>query len=348
MIQIDGKRLGREYEPYVIAELSANHGGSIARAKASIFAAKNAGASAVKIQTYTPDTMTIDCDKEDFQIKSGLWEGYNLYKLYSEAYTPFEWHNDLFNYAREVGITLFSTPFDESAVDLLESLNTPAYKVASFELTDLPLIEYVAKKKKPILVSTGMGSAEEIAEALQAIKRCGNDQILLFHCISSYPAPTEESNLNNLKYLSNEFDVLVGLSDHSISNVAATAAIALGAVAIEKHFKLDEEDCGPDSSFSILPSEVSQLVEACSQAWLSLGTGFFTRSEVETSNAKFRRSLYFVKDLAVGDVVSKNDIRRIRPGFGLPPKFNDAVLGKRLLRSVQRGDPVRWECFKEE
>ena len=241
---VNNIELGESKKPYIIAELSANHGGSISRAKKSISEAAKCGVSAVKIQTYTPDTMTIKCDKQDFYVSDGLWSGRQLYDLYEEAYTPFEWHEDLFEHAKKVVITLFSTPFDEKAVDLLESLNTPAYKIASFEIIDLPLLEYVSSKQKPIFLSTGMASKDEIKEAVNTIRKISDNEILLFHCISSYPTPTEKSHLRNIYYLRNKFGVQVGLSDHTFSNLAAIVAIGMGAVAIEKHFKLDQEDCG--------------------------------------------------------------------------------------------------------
>ncbi|MFC4699933.1 pseudaminic acid synthase [Glaciecola siphonariae] len=345
MFTVNGQAIGKRLPPYIIAELSANHGGSIERAKASIQAAKAAGASAVKIQSYTPDTMTIDCDKPDFQIKSGLWKGSSLYSLYKQAYTPYEWHQELFTYAAQIGITLFSSPFDETAVDLLASLDAPAYKIASFELTDIPLIEYTAKQKRPMFMSTGMASLAEIAEAVQACKQQGNDEILLFHCISSYPAPTEESNLLNITAIAKEFDVELGLSDHTISNLAAIMSIGLGAVAVEKHFKLDDKDCGPDASFSLLPSQLSSLVQDCQQASLALGDGDFERTKAESDNSKFRRSLYFVKDLPEGAPITQDAVRRIRPGFGLAPKHLDKIMGQSLTKAVERGDPVTWDCF---
>lgn len=345
MFEINKRKIGCKFQPYIIAELSANHNGSIERAKDAIKAAKHAGASAVKIQTYTPDTMTINSYKSDFFIQDGPWKGRQLYELYKEAFTPFEWHEELFRYAANIGITLFSTPFDESAVDLLESLGTPAYKIASFELTDLPLIGYIAKKNKPILMSTGMGSLNEIREAVEVVKKFGNEQLLLFHCVSSYPAPTQQSRLSNIKLLSKEFDVEVGLSDHSISNIASTVAIALGAVAIEKHFKLNERSLGPDSNFSLVPDQFSALVKDCKQAWLAIGPQEFSRAEVEKNNMKFRRSLYFVKNLMKGSTVTKYDVRRIRPGHGLAPKFYDEIIGKTLKENVEIGDPVTWSCF---
>ena len=345
MLIIDKVKIGKNFAPYIIAELSANHGGSIERAKHTILAAKNAGASTVKMQTYTADTMTIDSNKEDFQIKDGLWKGYNLFKLYKEAYTPFEWHQELFTFAKNNGITIFSTPFDETAVDLLTELNAPAYKIASFELTDLPLIEYVAKQKKPMLMSTGMASLEEVSEAIECCKIQGNDQLLLFHCISSYPAAAEDSNLLNIKALQAEFNIEVGLSDHTTTNLASSLAISLGAVAIEKHFKLDNKDCGPDSSFSILPSEFKILIEDCNTAKSALGSAEFCRSISESANKVFRRSIYFIKDLKAGHTIVSDDIKRIRPGFGLEPKFFNKVVGKTLVSDVERGDAVSWENF---
>ena len=346
MISINGTNIGYNEKPYIIAELSANHGGSIERAKLSIKAAKSVGVSAVKMQTYTPDTMTIDCEKDDFKMKEGLWQGYSLYHLYKEAYTPYEWHAELFNFARKIGITLFSTPFDESAVDLLLDLNTPAFKIASFELTDLPLIKYAANKLKPMLMSTGMASMDEIAEAVQCCKNEGNHEILLFHCVSSYPARIQDSNLRNIISLANQFGVCVGLSDHTTSNLAASLAISMGAVAIEKHFKLDEKDCGPDSSFSILPNQLKRLVEDCNLSYDAMGSGEFSRSEVEISNKRFRRSLYFVKSMIQGQTITSDDVKRIRPGFGLEPKYLNEVLGKKMMTSVERGDPVKWDDIK--
>ena len=345
MFTIGSTTLSSDVKPFIIAEVSANHCGDIDRAKATIKAAHDAGASAVKIQSYTPDTMTIDSDKPDFQIKSGLWEGYSLYQLYKEAHTPFEWHQHLFDYATREGIILFSTPFDESAVDLLTNLNAPAFKIASFELTDLPLIEYTAKQGKPMLVSTGMSSINEVADTVRTIKEAGNDNILLFHCISSYPAPTDQSHLKNIQFLAKEFNVAVGLSDHTISNLASSLAIGLGAVAIEKHFKLDDNETGPDSCFSLNPSQVKSLVTDCNDAWLAIGSGHFDRADVEDVNKNFRRSLYFIRDLQPGDTITGEDIKRIRPGFGLEPKYFDDVLGRKVTVAVTRGDRVTWDII---
>ncbi|WP_412775784.1 pseudaminic acid synthase [Thalassospira lucentensis] len=347
MFKIEERFIGREFEPYVIAELSANHNGSFARAKESILAAKRAGAHAVKLQTYTADTMTIDCDRPEFMMKGGLWNGYNLYDLYREAHTPFEWHKGLFEYANEIGITIFSSPFDETAVDLLQSLNAPAYKIASFELTDHPLIECIAQAKKPLLMSTGMASEIEIGEAVEVARSCGVEQILLFHCISCYPAPTDQCNLKNILYLKREFNVEVGLSDHTLNNTAAIAAVALGAVAIEKHFTLSRAEKGPDSAFSLEPDELNSLIEHTEEAWLALGQSGFGRAGVENSNKAFRRSLYFVRDVKAGTQLTDKDVRRIRPGFGLEPKHYAAVIGKKVKCDVSRGEPVQWDVLDD-
>lgn len=348
MFKINNRKIGSDSEPYIIAELSANHNGSLERAKLSLKIAKECGVHAIKIQTYTADTMTIDCDKSDFIVQGGLWNGYKLYDLYNEAHTPFEWHSELYSYARELDITLFSTPFDETAVDLLESLNTPAYKIASFELTDLPLISYVAKKGKPILMSTGMASEEEISEALETARSSGCNSLLLFHCISSYPAPIEQANLNQILNLKNKFGVSVGLSDHTIGNTAAITAVALGACAIEKHFTISRNDKGPDSEFSAEPNELKELVNATRDAWSALGSKSFTRPSAESDSKVFRRSIYFVSDIKSGDKIKSTDIRRIRPGFGLPPKYFDTVIGKTVIKDVERGEAVTWEVLSND
>ena len=343
MIKINQRVISLSHEPYIIAELSANHNGSLERAKLSIKSAKESGAHAVKFQTYTPDTMTIDSDKPDFIIKGGLWDGYKLYDLYGEATTPFDWHKELFSYAADIGIDCFSTPFDESAFLLLEELQTPAYKIASFELTDLPLIKLVAKTGKPLLMSTGMATEEEIDEAIKMALDSGANDILIFHCISSYPAPIEQSNLKKIANLRSRFGVEVGLSDHTLGNTAATVSVALGASAIEKHFTLSRNEKGPDSEFSIEPKEFVELVKATKDAWLSLGNGDFSRAEVERSSFNLRRSVYFVRDLKSGQIITPEDIRRIRPGFGLAPKYFDYIIGKRILVDVTIGDPVTFE-----
>ena len=344
-MRIKDRVISTKTRPYIIAELSANHNGSLERAKKSILEAKKAGADAVKIQTYTADTMTIKSDKKDFLIKGGPWNGYKLYDLYQEAHTPYEWHEELFNYAKETGITIFSSPFDETAVDLLEKLETPAYKIASFELCDLPLIEYIARTKKPILMSTGMANLNEIEEALNILLNNDCENILLFHCISSYPAPLEESNLRNIQFLAKKYSIEVGLSDHTIGNTAAIAAIALGASAIEKHFTLSRQDVGPDSEFSIEPYELKELIKVTSMTHLSLGNDDFQRASIESKSKVFRRSLYFVNNLKKGDIVKPGDIRRIRPGYGLKPKFLNEIIGRKLSVDIEVGDRVDWDLF---
>ena len=343
---INDSCISLENSPFIIAELSANHNGSIERAIKSIKGAKEAGANAVKIQTYTPDTMTINSDKKDFLIKGGIWDGLNLYKLYEQAHTPYEWHKDLFEYAKEIGITLFSTPFDKTAVDLLESLESPAYKIASFELTDIPLIKLVAQTKKPILMSTGMASENEIEEAVIAARDSGCESLLLFHCISSYPATTEKSNINYIKKLRQKFNVEVGLSDHTLSNTAAISAIALGASAIEKHFTIDKST-GPDSQFSLNLEELKDLVKISKSAWLSLGNGENDRETSELENRKFRRSIYFIRDIKAGQIITYEDIKTIRPAYGLPPKFFEDIIGSKLIKDVEFGDPVKWDCIEK-
>ena len=343
MIEIDAIKIGENYPPYIVAELSANHNGSLNKAKKTILSAKQNGASAVKIQTYNADSMTINCKKEDFAIKGGLWDGYYLYDLYKEASTPYEWHEDLFKYAKEIGITIFSTPFDEKAVDLLEDLNTPAYKIASFELTDLPLIEYISKKKKPILISTGMGSEKEIKEAIETIRKQNCEQLLIFHCISSYPTPTELSNLKMINYLKKKYKTEVGLSDHTIDNISAIVATSIGASAIEKHFIIDRKEKGPDSEFSIEPDELKILVKDVNRAWKALGSSEFSRPNIEEKNLVFRRSLYFVEDLKANQIINHKHIKRIRPGFGINPKFYKEIIGKRVLKDIKRGERVSWD-----
>ncbi|MEC8009622.1 MAG: pseudaminic acid synthase [Pseudomonadota bacterium] len=345
-MKIANREIGDHASPFVIAEVSGNHNGSIKRAKEIILAAKNAGAHAVKLQTYNADTMTIDTDLPDFMIKGGLWGGYSLYDLYKEACTPFEWQAELFKYARSIGIIIFSSPFDETAIDLLESLEAPAYKIASFEFCDIPLIKYAARLGKPLLMSTGLASESDIGDALEAARSAGAQDILLFHCISSYPTPIEQSNLRNIQYLKSHFDVKVGLSDHTMGTTAAVASIALGAVAIEKHFTLSRQDKGPDSAFSLEPHELTDLVTQTADAWSALGNPGFNRADVEKSNLIFKRSIYFVEDLAEGAEITKTAIRRIRPGYGLAPKYFDELVGRKVSKAVRRGEPVSWDVLK--
>lgn len=346
-IQIEGRAIGPDHPPYIIAELSANHNGSIERAFETIDAAQRCGADAIKLQTYTADTMTIDCDAPDFMIKGGLWDGFKLYDLYKWAETPYEWHEALFAHARKRGITVFSTPFDETAVDLLESLNTPAYKIASFEVVDLPLIRYVASTGKPMIMSTGMASEDEIDEAVTTAREAGCKDLVLLHCISSYPAPMDQANLRQIPELAKRFDVLAGLSDHTMGTTASVASIALGACLIEKHFTLSRADKGPDSEFSLEPAELERLCTDTRDAYLALGRAGFERQQAEAGSKVFRRSLYFVKDLPAGHVIEPGDIRRIRPGMGLAPKWFDEVLGKALKVAVRSGTPASWDVVDD-
>ena len=346
--EINGRRIYSNKPPYIIAEVSANHNGSLQRALETIKAAKDSGVDAVKIQTYTPDTMTIDVSMDDFVIHEGLWKGRTLYGLYGEAYTPFEWHKELFEYAKAIGVTLFSSPFDESAVDLLQSLNAPAYKIASFELVDLPLIAYVAKTKKPMLMSTGMASIDEIREAVETAKANGCESLAIFHCISSYPAPLDQANVHAITKLRDEFGVQVGLSDHTLGNIASIVATSLGATVIEKHFTLSRSGGGVDSAFSLEPTEMKTLVQATRDAHAALGLGNKVRSDVEVQNKIFRRSLYFVSDIEQGEIITSEHVRRIRPGFGLAAKHYSDVIGSTCLQYARRGDRVTFKHFKKD
>ena len=332
--------------PYLICEISANHNGKIVRAIELLNAAAATGCDAIKIQTYTPDTMTIDHDSDDFIIKGGLWGGYKLYDLYKEGQTPFEWHQTLFDHAKTLGVELLSTPYDETATDLLDSLGVPAFKIASFELTDIPLIKYIAKKKKPLIISTGLGSLHEISSAIDAAQSVGNYEIILLHCISSYPAPVEQSNVRTVEHLASTFNAVSGLSDHTLSNSAAIASVALGGSVIEKHFTLNRDDGGPDAPFSLEPKEFSKLVVECNESWLSLGEVDYTLKEAEKNNKKYRRSIYFINNLVAGSIVSRQDVKIIRPGFGLAPIEIDQVVGRKLLVNVRKGMATSWEQFR--
>jgi len=342
---IDGRAIGGRYPPYVIAELSANHNGSLERALEAIDVAQRCGVDAIKLQTYTADTMTIDSDRSEFMIKGGLWDGYKLYDLYKWAETPYEWHQEIFDHARKRGVTLFSTPFDETAVDLLEELNAPAYKIASFEVVDLPLIRYVANTGKPMIISTGMASEREIEEAVTAAHEAGCQSLILLHCISSYPAPLEQANVRQIQRLAERFGVMVGLSDHTMGTIVSVTAVAMGACLIEKHFTLSRSDKGPDSEFSLEPKEMENLCRDAKDAWLALGEEGFERQKAEEHSKVFRRSIYFVKDLPAGHVIEAEDIRRIRPGNGLGPKNYEKILGKKLIKAVKNGTPTSWELF---
>jgi N-acetylneuraminate synthase len=345
LINIDGRKIGMDYSPYIIAEMSANHNGNIDNAYKIIDMAKACEADAIKLQTYRPDTITMDINTPEFMIEGGLWDGRSLYELYEEAFMPWEWHRPLFDYAQKLNITIFSSPFDNTAVDLLEDLNTPAYKIASFEAIDLPLIKYVAQTGKPMIISTGMADAEEIQEAIEAAKEGGCKELAILHCVSGYPAPAGDYNLRTLVDMQQKFDLVTGLSDHTINNTTAIASVALGASIIEKHVTLDRNGGGPDDSFSLELKELRALCTSARIAWESLGKVDYGTKSSELGNVKFRRSLYFVKDIKAGEVVTAECIRSIRPGYGLAPKYLKKILGKIIKMDAKRGDPVQFDLF---
>ncbi|MBJ26640.1 MAG: pseudaminic acid synthase [Alphaproteobacteria bacterium] len=345
-MEIAGHPIGSSHPPFIIAELSANHNGSLNRAKETMAAAKESGAHAVKLQTYTPDTMTIDHDGPGFKIEKGLWSGKTLYNLYQEAYTPWEWHEELYAYGQQLGIIVFSTPFDETALKFLERLGNPVYKIASFELIDLPLIKKCATLKKPMIMSTGMANLKEIAEAVNVARESGASEIALLHCTSGYPTPPNEADINTLPHLSKAFGAVAGLSDHTKGIGVAVASVALGASIIEKHFILNRSDGGPDSAFSLEPDEFKLLCENVKLAWLALGKVRYEKSDSEHDNVQFRRSIYIIKDLKAGDKLSEKNCRIIRPGYGLAPKYYDLILGRRICENVARGEPLTWKMMK--
>jgi pseudaminic acid synthase len=345
-IKIADRRIALDEAPYVIAEMSANHNGNIETAFKIIEAAKQAGADAVKLQTYRPDTITLNCDSDDFRIHGGLWDGRTLYELYEEAHMPWEWHAPLFAHARKQGITIFSSPFDNTAVDLLEDLNAPAYKIASFEAVDIPLIKYVASTGKPMIISTGMADAQEIQEAIEAAREGGCKQLAVLHCVSGYPAPSEDYNLRTIPDMIQRFGLVTGLSDHTLDNTTAITSVAMGASIIEKHFTLDRSGGGPDDSFSLEPAELAALCKDSKTAWAALGRVDYGRKSSEQGNVKFRRSLYFVKDLKAGDVITADAVRSVRPGFGLPPKYLAKILGKKTKLRVSLNTPVSHDTFQ--
>jgi N-acetylneuraminate synthase len=343
-LSIGGRLIGPDHPPFIIAELSGNHNGQLERALALIDAAADAGVDAVKLQTYTADTITIDFDGPGFRLEGGLWSGRTLYELYSEAFTPFEWHKALFDHARERGLICFSSPFDDTAIALLESLEAPAFKIASFEAIDLPLIARAAQGGKPLIISTGMTSRAEIAAAVDAAGGAG--AVALLHCVSAYPARFEDANLSMIARLAEDFGCVVGLSDHTPGTAAAVAAVALGARIIEKHVTLARADGGPDAAFSLEPDELKALTRDCRNAFEAVGQAQYRRSESEQHNRQFRRSLYVVRDVPAGQVLSSQDVRSIRPGFGLEPSSLPQVLGRPAARALKRGEPFAWDMVQ--
>lgn len=345
MIQIAGRAIGREHRPYLIAEMSGNHNQSLDRALAIVDAAGHAGADAIKLQTYTADTMTLNVHTAGFVIEDNksLWAGRQLYDLYKEAYTPWEWHAPIMERAAKFGMHCFSSPFDETAVDFLETLNVPAYKIASFECTDLPLIRKVASTGKPMIISTGMASVAEIDEAVSTARASGCQQIILLKCTSTYPATPENTNINTIPNMRDAFGCEIGLSDHTMGIGVAVASVALGASIIEKHFTLSRADGGVDSAFSLEPQELASLRTESERAWLALGRVTYGGTQAEAKSRAFRRSLYISKDVQAGEVLSPDNVRIVRPGFGLPPKFYDIVIGKRAIRDACAGTPVLWD-----
>ena len=344
-IEIDGKRIGEDYSPYIVAEMSGNHNREISNALALIKKAKECGADAIKLQTYKANTITIDHDGPDFIVKGGLWDKRKLYDLYEEAHTPWEWHKDLFNYAEEIGITIFSSPFDHTAVDFLEELGTKAYKIASPEIVDIPLIKKVALTLKPIIISTGMADEKEIIEAIDTIRQCGNEKIVVLHCTSAYPTPIDESNLITIREISKKFNVISGLSDHSLGTKISSYACLMGACLIEKHFTLDRTKGGVDSYFSLEPKELSELVKESKEVKNILGIPAFGPTKSESISLTGRRSLYAVKDINKGEIFTKENIKSIRPGRGLKPKYFEKILGLKAKYDIKFGDPLSAQMF---
>jgi pseudaminic acid synthase len=347
-VKIGDTIIGDGHPPFIIAELSGNHNGDIARALQIIDAAHRAGAHAIKLQTYTADTMTIDCRRPEFTIEGGLWSGRQLYELYQEAATPWDWHQALFDHARELGILVFSTPFDETAVEFLETLDAPAFKIASFELVDLPLIRRVAATGKPIIMSTGMADEIEIGEAVETAKSVGCNELILLHCVSGYPTPYEDSNVSTIADLRKRFGCIVGLSDHSLGTAVSVAAVAMGACVIEKHFTLSRHDGGVDSAFSLEPNELEMLVRDTAIAHDAIGKPGYDQKLSEAKNIQFRRSLFAVKDIRKGEKLTSENVRCIRPGYGLKPKHFDIVMGKIARKNISRGTPLEWNLLNQD
>lgn len=347
-LKIAGRSIGPGHPPYIVAEMSGNHNGDMARALALVEAAAAAGADAVKLQTYTADTITINHDGPGFVIEGGLWDGRSLHDLYEEAHTPWDWHGALFERGRDLGLAVFSSPFDYTAVDLLEELNAPAYKIASFEMIDLPLIRRVAQTGRPMVISTGLANKDEIADAVAAARDGGAEDLIVLHCVSGYPTDPADANLMTMGDLAQAFDIVPGLSDHTHGVAVSVAAAALGACFIEKHFTLRRADGGPDSAFSLEPEELKDLVDGCRTAWKAVGRVHYDPKGSEQGGAVFRRSLYVVADVAAGAELTGDNVRSIRPGFGLPPRHLPEVLGRRAARDLKRGDPFAWDMVAED
>lgn len=345
---IENVEISTNHPPYIIAEISANHNGSIENAFKLIERAKEAGAQAVKLQTYKPDTMTLNLDSPDFTVSGGLWDGRNLYELYQEAHLPWDWHEPLFSFAKKIGITIFSTPFDHSAVDLLEDLNVPAYKIASFELTDHNLISYVAQTKKPMIISTGLANSTEIDEAISVARDGGCSQLAILHCVSGYPAPHEDYNLRTIADMSNRFNCTIGLSDHTIDNISAIASVGMGACIIEKHFTLDRNGGGPDDPFSLEPKDLQDLCVSSKIAWEALGKVNYEKKSSEQINIKYRRSIYVVEDLKKGEVFTEGNIKTLRPGFGIEPKHYQSIIGLTANRDLSYGEALNKNDIVED
>jgi pseudaminic acid synthase len=347
-VKIADLKIGEGSPVFVVAELSANHCGSIETAINTIKAMKMAGADAVKLQTYTPNTMTIDCDNEYFQIKHGtIWDGRSLYDLYEEAYTPWEWHPILKKAAEELGLVFFTTPFDRTAVDFLETMNVPAYKIASLEITDLPLIEYIASKGKPVIISTGVATLSDIAEAIEACKRASNEQVIILKCTTEYPTPLEDVNIRTIPNMMETFNKVVGLSDHTLGISVPIAAVSLGACMVEKHFILSRDLGGPDAAFSLDPQEFSSMVKSIREVEKALGKVSYDLATQTLKNREFCRSLFVVKDVKAGEIFTIEKVRSIRPGHGLEPKYLNSILGQKARQDIKRGTPLTWQLIEE-
>lgn len=347
MIKIGQTEIGRHTKPFIIAEMSGNHNQSLERALHLVELAAEAGVDALKLQTYTPDTITLDVHTGEFFIQDdvNIWKGNSLYSLYKEAYTPWDWHQEIFNRAKELGLLAFSSPFDETAVDFLETLDVPAYKIASFENVDIPLIRKVAQTGKPLIISTGMATAAELDEAVRVVQAEGNNQIILLKCTSTYPATPANSNLTTIPHMRELFGTEIGLSDHTMGVGVSVAAVTLGATVIEKHFTTSRAEGGVDAAFSMEPDELKMLVEETERAWQSLGKVNYGPTEAEKNSTKFRRSLYIGQDLKKGDILTVDNLRNVRPGLGLPTKYYDLVLGKAIKKDAKKGTPLNWELL---